>query len=231
MAHLPLWHLAHLPHQTQKQKFIRCSKFQKLCNTTIVSSQIWDSTDRNGIHFYSFLFSFLSPLSSLFLFSSLSPVPSLFSLYRLLSLYSSFRIFDQSEMFTGSNYSIAPTTTTRFVGKGLEDSFLEMCKLEVVCLRNSLVPSLLPLFLSPIPFNLSHPLKLPPPISPNRRQYCSAALDLTNLTHGPISPRGRCWSHPLPSPLCLPFTLPLSGCGVFIFYFFCCNLGWSNIGE
>ena len=33
-----------------------------------------------------------------------------------------------------------------------------------------------------------------------------------------ISPRGRCRSHPLPSPLCLPFTLPLSGCGFFFFF-------------
>ena len=30
-----------------------------------------------------------------------------------------------------------------------------------------------------------------------------------------ISPRDRRRSHPLPSPLCLPFTLPLFGCGFF----------------
>ena len=32
-----------------------------------------------------------------------------------------------------------------------------------------------------------------------------------------ISPRGRRRSHPIPSPLCLPFTLPLSSCGYFFF--------------
>ena len=35
-----------------------------------------------------------------------------------------------------------------------------------------------------------------------------------------ISPRGCCRSHPLPSPLCPSFTLPLSGCKVFFFFFF-----------
>ena len=32
-----------------------------------------------------------------------------------------------------------------------------------------------------------------------------------------ISPRGRHRSHHLPSPLCPPFTLPLSGCGFFFY--------------
>ena len=46
------------------------------------------------------------------------------------------------------------------------------------------VPSLLPLFLSPIPLNLSHPLKPPPPISPIVRlaqllSISSVAIDLT----------------------------------------------------
>ena len=35
-----------------------------------------------------------------------------------------------------------------------------------------------------------------------------------------ISSRGCCRSHPLPSPLCPSFTLPLSGCKVFFFLFF-----------
>ena len=109
--------------------------------------------------FYCFIFPFLSPLSSFLLFSSLSlsdflsllpvPVPSL---------------FDQSRLFTGSDDSVAPTTTAR-----------------------------------------------------------SATLV---LSHARFSPRGRHWSHPLPSPFCPPFTLPLSGCG----FFFCCNLGWSDGG-
>ena len=33
-----------------------------------------------------------------------------------------------------------------------------------------------------------------------------------------ISPRGYRRSHPLPSPLCPSFTLPLSGCKVFFFF-------------
>ena len=36
----------------------------------------------------------------------------------------------------------------------------------------------------------------------------------------PLSPRGRRQSHPLPSPLYPPFTLPLSSCGFFFFFFF-----------
>ena len=68
-----VWHLAHLSHQTQKRRFIRCSKSQKLCNMTTVPSQILDGTNRNGINFYSFLFSFLSPLSSLYSLFSLLP--------------------------------------------------------------------------------------------------------------------------------------------------------------
>ena len=126
-------------------------------------------------------------------------------------------------MFTDSDHSVALKTTARSAGEGLEDNFLEMREVRMVCLRNSPVSSLLPLFLSLIPLNLSHPLKSPPPISPNYRQYRSATLDLTDLTHRQISPRGHRRSHLLPSPLCPPFTLPLSGCGFFFFFF--CNLG------
>ena len=53
----------------------------------------------------------------------------------------------------------------------------------------------------------------------------SATLDLTHFRSQPrsilpISPRGCRRSHPLPSPLCPPFTLPLSGCGGFYFFLF-----------
>ena len=69
-------------------------------------------------------------------------------------------------MFTSNDDDVALTTIARSVGEGLEDSFLETRELGVVCLWNSPVPSLLPLFLSPIP------------------QYYSAMLNLADLTHG-----------------------------------------------
>ena len=51
------------------------------------------------------------------------------------------------------------------------------------------------LSLTSVTLNLSHPLKLPLPISPSRRQYRSATLDLTDLTHClTFSSHGR--SHP-----------------------------------
>ena len=81
----------------------------------------------------------------------------------MLSLYLSLKIFDQSGMFTDSDDGVAPTTTARFAGEGLEDSFLETCT------------------------DLSHPLKPPPPISPSRCQYRSATLDLADLTPRPPS--------------------------------------------
>ena len=66
-------------------------------------------------------------------------------------------------MFTNSDDGIAPTTKAHSAGKGLEDSFLETH------------------------IDLSHPLKLPPPISPSRRQYRLATLDLADLTLRPPS--------------------------------------------
>ena len=58
--------------------------------------------------FYCSIFPFLSPLSSFFLFSSLS----LFGSLSLLPV-SVPSLFDQSRMFTDSDDSVAPTTTTR----------------------------------------------------------------------------------------------------------------------
>ena len=88
--------LAHLAHQTQKRSFIRCSKCQKLCHIWTVLLQICNGTDENGISFINFLFSFLSPLSSLysFLFSlslslrlSVSASVSSFSFFLTLPLF------------------------------------------------------------------------------------------------------------------------------------------------
>ena len=136
--------------------------------------------------FYSFLFSFLSPLSSFFSF--LFSLTGSLSLLPASSLYSSLRIFGQSGMFTNSDDSVAPMTTARSAGEGLEDSFLETRA------------------------NLSHPLKPPPPISPSHHQYRSATLDLADLTSRPPS------ISPSSLSLCPPFTLPLSGCGFFFFF-------------
>ena len=54
-------------------------------------------------------------------------------------------------MFTSNDDDVALTTIARSVGEGLEDSFLETRELGVVCLWNSPIPSLLPLFLSSMP--------------------------------------------------------------------------------
>ena len=83
-------YLAHLPHQTQKWRFMRCVKSQKLYNMATVPLQVCNLQRYEQMlqKFYCFIFPFLSPLSSFFLFSSLSlsgslsllpvPVPSLF---------------------------------------------------------------------------------------------------------------------------------------------------------
>ena len=57
----------------------------------------------------------------------------------------------------------------------------------------------------------------------------SATLDQPRSISPTLQPRSislmlsHARSHPLPSPLCSPFTLPLSSCG--FFFFFGCNLG------
>ena len=81
-------YLAHLPHQTQKRSFIRCSKSKKLCHIATVPSQIlWDNMDNNGkmgyyyfIVFFSLLFHRYLSLRRLSLISSLSVTPYLFPL-------------------------------------------------------------------------------------------------------------------------------------------------------
>ena len=166
---LNIWHICHTKHKNDALWDVSNLKNY----TTWLQYRCKFATVRtNVVKIYYFIFSFLSPLSSFFLFSSLSlsdslsllpvPVPSL---------------FDQFEMFTGSDDGIASTTTAR-----------------------------------------SATLDQPCSISPT--------FDLTHAQPRSISPRGRHQSHLLPSPLCPPFTLPLSGCGFFFFFFFfCCNLG------
>ena len=170
---LPIYakYLAHLPHQTQKWRFMRS---QKLYNMATILLQICNGTDKcckNFIVLY-FLFSLLS-LHFFFSLLSHSLVPSLFSLYR----------FPLSS--TSPGCSLTATTAC------------------------------------------SATLDQPRLISPMLDlTYTPATLDLTHAQPrliSPISPRGRRRSHPLPSPFCLLFTLPLSG--FFFFFFFCCNLG------
>ena len=93
-----IWHTKH-----QKPMLIRYFKCQKFWHIGTVPSQIWDGTDRNCINFNSFLFSFLSPLSSLFLFSSLS---HLFSLTGSLSL-TFVPLTDSSESLSPSKAAVA----------------------------------------------------------------------------------------------------------------------------
>ena len=92
-------YLAHLPHQTQKWSFMRCTKSQKLYNMATVPLQICNGTDRCSKNFI-VLYSLFSLLSLHFFFSLLSHslVPSL---------------FDQSEMFTSNGDGVAPATTAR----------------------------------------------------------------------------------------------------------------------
>ena len=69
------------PHQTPKTQFIRCAKSQKFCHMWTVPLQICNGTDEKWYNFYCFLFSFLSPLSSVysFLFSLTSVLSHRFS--------------------------------------------------------------------------------------------------------------------------------------------------------
>ena len=82
-------YLAHLVHQTPKTPFIRCAKSHKICHMWIVPVRT-----KNGIWVNNFLFSFLSPLSSLysFLFSLTSVLSHRFPLFSatdsLCSLFS-----------------------------------------------------------------------------------------------------------------------------------------------
>ena len=103
-------YLAHLPHQTQKWRFMRCAKSQKLYNMATVSLQICNLQRYEQMlqKFYCFIFPFLSPLSSFFLFSSLSLSGSLSLLPVLVP-----SLFDQSEMFTSNDDGVAPATTAR----------------------------------------------------------------------------------------------------------------------
>ena len=79
--------LAHLPHQTQKTSNIRCVKFYNFYNMYTVPLQICNGTELKWYNFNNFLFSFLSPLYSVFTLSfsllshlySFSPFPSLLS--------------------------------------------------------------------------------------------------------------------------------------------------------
>ena len=73
-----------------------------------VPLQICNDMDKCGKIFYCFIFSFLSPLFSFFIFSSLSLSGSL----SLLPIPVS-SLFDQFEMFSGSDDGVAPTMIAR----------------------------------------------------------------------------------------------------------------------
>ena len=76
-------YLAHIPHQIPFNPFIRCSKCHIFCNMLQYHCKFATVQNQNGISFNNFLFSFLSPLSSLysFLFSLTSVLSHRFSLY------------------------------------------------------------------------------------------------------------------------------------------------------
>ena len=80
-------YLAHIPRQTPFDPFIRCSKCHIFCNMLQYRCKFATVRNQNGISFNHFLFSFLSPLSSLysFLFSLTSVLSHRFPLsYKLL---------------------------------------------------------------------------------------------------------------------------------------------------
>ena len=81
MCQMPnIWHIWHTKYQ--KTPFIRCSKSHKICHIWTIPLHFAMVWTKNGISFNVFLFSLLSPLSSVysFLFSligSLSSQPSI----------------------------------------------------------------------------------------------------------------------------------------------------------
>ena len=136
-----IWHICHTKHKNGDLSDVPNSKnYATRLQYRLKYEMIRTDVARLFIVFYS-LFSLLSLCFFIYFLFSLT---GSLSLLPVLSLYSSLRIFNQSGMFTNSDDGVAPTTTARFVGEGLEDSFLEMRA------------------------NLSHPLKPSPPISPNR---------------------------------------------------------------
>ena len=82
-------YLAYMPHQIPKTHFIKCAKSQKFCHMWTVPLQICNGTDEKWYNFYCFLFSFLSPLSSVysFLFSLTSVFSPLFSTKNGINLH------------------------------------------------------------------------------------------------------------------------------------------------
>ena len=82
-----IWHIWHTKHQ--KTPFIRCSKSHKICHIWTIPLHFAMVWTKNGISFNVFLFSLLSPLSSVysFLFSLTSVFSHRFPLsYKLLIL-------------------------------------------------------------------------------------------------------------------------------------------------
>ena len=82
-----IWHIWHTKHQ--KTPFIRCSKSHKICHIWTIPLHFAMVWTKNGISFNVFLFSLLSPLSSVysFLFSLTSVLSHRFPLsYKLLIL-------------------------------------------------------------------------------------------------------------------------------------------------
>ena len=87
-------YLTHLTHQTQKQTLIRCAKYVKIMEHTIVRSHFWEHTDENAISIYLFFIHLsLSSLITLFFWSFL------FSLRHSLSLPSQSSLLKISLIF------------------------------------------------------------------------------------------------------------------------------------
>ena len=94
-----IWHLTH---QTPKKSLMRCSKCRNIWHWWTIYSQIWKHIDRNCIILMSFLFPFLSYLSSL----SVRSLP--------LSFFSNHEpLFSQPLIFSSLTLTALPLSLTK----------------------------------------------------------------------------------------------------------------------
>ena len=163
-----------------------------------------------------FYIPFLSLLSSFFLFSSLSPSSSLSLLPIPIP-----SLFDQFAFHSGLSF---PSNRQCCLGASFGDKIRPQIELALPVVNQKHLHDR-PIIVDHIGQEASG--ENPQRQRQQRRRRCmiSHARSHPRSSHTqprsilPISSRGRRRSHPLSSPLCSPFTLLLSGCGFFFFFF------------